>query len=238
VQLAVSGADVAVALAPASVSVSAGRSSTVEVRTSLQRGLPASVELSATGAPAGVTLSFDPPVIAAGSFSVLTIMASQDAAAIVTNCTVHARFGSSTRELLLPIAVVALPTVTWVSPAAGSNLSGTATLVADAAVSRGAILQKVQFFVDGTSAGVATTSPGSVAWDTTLASNGPHQLSASVVDSAGNTATTAATAVIVRNGEGGSVKAQGCGSTAISPLAALLSLLWLVRRRRDRSRLG
>jgi len=140
--------------------VSAGRSSTVEVRTSLQRGLPASVELSATGAAAGVTLSFDPSVIAAGGFSVLTIMASQDAAAIATNCTVHARFGSSTRELLL------------------------------------------------------------------------------LVDSAGNTATTAPAAVMVRNGEGGSVKTQGCGSTAISPLAALLSLVWLAGRRRDGSRLG
>lgn len=124
------------------------------------------------------------------------------------------------------------------SPAAGSSLSGTATLLADAAVSPGASLQSVQFFVDGISVGTGTASPASLAWDTTLASNGPHQLSASVVDSAGNTATTAPAAVMVRNQQAERVKAQGCGSTAISPLAALLSLAWLAGRRRVGSRLA
>jgi hypothetical protein len=237
VQVAISSADVAVALVPASVSVGAGHSSTVEVRTSLQRGLAASVALSATGVPAGVTLSFEPPVIAAGASSVLTIAASQDAAGIATNCTVRARFGASTRESQLRIAVLATPTVTWVSPASGSTLSGTTMLVADATVVPGTTLQSVQFFVDGTSAGVVTTSPESVAWDTTLASNGPHKLSASVVDSAGNTATTAPAAVTVRNKQGGSERAQGCASTPISPFAALLSLVWLAWRRRVGSRL-
>src|SRR5438132_5981558 len=44
-------------------------------------------------------------------------------------------------------------------------------------------------------------------------------------------------AVTVRNEQGGSEKAQGCASTAISPFAALLSLVWLAWRRRVGSRL-
>ncbi len=228
---AVTAAGVSVLLAPGSMTVSAGRSATVAVQTSVQSGVAGPIELSATGAPAGITISFEPSVVTAGRSSVLTISASPSAAAAATSCTVHARFGSVARELPLPLTILSAPAVFWVSPAAGSSLSGTAALVADADVSPGARLQSLQFFVDGISVGTGTTSPASLAWDTALASNGPHQLSASVVDSAGNTATTVPTAVMVHNQQGERVKAQGCGSTSISPLAALLSLAWLAGRR-------
>lgn len=111
VQLAVSAAVVSVLLAPASVTVSAGRSATVAVQTSLQSGVTGPVELSATGAPAVVTISFEPSVVTAGSSSVQTIVAAQDAAATATSCTLHARFGSNARELPLPLTVLSAPTV-------------------------------------------------------------------------------------------------------------------------------
>jgi hypothetical protein len=193
------------------------------------------VKLSATGAPAGVTLSFEPPAVAIGNSAVLTVAASPDASAVETDCTIGARFGASLDELPLHIVVVAVPTVSWISPPAGSMLSGTATLVAAPTISRGAALQKVEFLVDGISAGVATTSPASLAWNTALASNGTHRLSASVVDSAGNSASTPAVAVVVQNAEGEAAKGQGCGSAGTAPLGALLCLVWSIGHRRGRS---
>jgi hypothetical protein len=233
VVLSVSSAGISIALTPAAVSVTAGSSATVAVQTN--PGPAGVVKLSATGAPAGVTLSFEPPAVAIGNSAVLTVAASPDASAVETDCTIGARFGASLDELPLHIVVVAVPTVSWISPPAGSMLSGTATLVAAPTISRGAALQKVEFLVDGISAGVATTSPASLAWNTALASNGTHRLSASVVDSAGNSASTPAVAVVVQNAEGEAAKGQGCGSAGTAPLGALLCLVWSIGHRRGRS---
>jgi hypothetical protein len=58
----------------------------------------------------------------------------------------------------------------------------------------------VQFLLDGNPLGTEdTTSPYSVTWDTTTASNGTHSLQARARDTSGNTATTAATSVTVDN---------------------------------------
>jgi hypothetical protein len=68
-----------------------------------------------------------------------------------------------------------------------------ATAVDDVGVSR------VDFFVDGALAGSATAAPYSSAWDSTLAANGAHAITAVATDLSGNASAAAAAAVTVSN---------------------------------------
>ncbi len=63
------------------------------------------------------------------------------------------------------------------APAAGATVSGTVTLTATASDNVG--VAGVQFLVDGTPLGAEdTSSPYSVSWNTTTATNGSHTLTA------------------------------------------------------------
>jgi bacterial leucyl aminopeptidase len=89
------------------------------------------------------------------------------------------------------------PSVTLTGPAAGSTVSGTATLTANATDAVG--VSGVDFFVDGVRKGSDASSPYSYAWDTTTASNGAHVLQAKASDAAGNQGTSASASVTVAN---------------------------------------
>ncbi len=91
------------------------------------------------------------------------------------------------------------PTVSITAPAAAATVSGSAvTVSADASDNVG--VTSAQFLLDGANLGSAdTTSPYSISWDSTLASDGAHTLSARASDAAGNTATSAAITVTVDN---------------------------------------
>src|SRR3989344_4843269 len=91
-----------------------------------------------------------------------------------------------------------LPTVSLTAPAASSTVSGTVTLSASA--SDNVDVVGVQFKVDGANVGAeATTSPYSLAWNTTTSTNGTHTLRAVARDAAGNTRSTANRSVTVSN---------------------------------------
>jgi hypothetical protein len=91
------------------------------------------------------------------------------------------------------------PTVAVSAPIAGSSVTGTLSLVANAADNVG--VAGVRLFVDGTQVGAErTTPPYSVAWDTTTVPNGSHVITASARDAAGNSATSATVSVTVSNG--------------------------------------
>ena len=92
------------------------------------------------------------------------------------------------------------PTVTMSAPAASSTVSGTVTLSATATAVGTYTVSSVQFKVDGTAVGTAdTTAPYSYAWDSTTATDGAHQISAMVTDSAGQTVNSANVSVTVSN---------------------------------------
>jgi hypothetical protein len=81
------------------------------------------------------------------------------------------------------------PTVSMTAPANNATVSGSNTVSATASDNVGVV--GVQFKLDGSNLGAEdTTSPYSINWDTTLTSNGAHQLTAVARDAAGNTATT------------------------------------------------
>src|SRR5206468_3442482 len=82
------------------------------------------------------------------------------------------------------------------SPASGSTVSGTITVTASASDNVG--VAGVQFRLDGSNLGAEdTSSPYSVSWSTTAASNGSHTLTARARDAAGNATISSAVTVTV-----------------------------------------
>ncbi|MEI9813413.1 MAG: Ig-like domain-containing protein [Acidobacteriota bacterium] len=94
------------------------------------------------------------------------------------------------------------PSVSITAPAGGSSASGTLTISANAADNVG--VAGVQFKVDGTPiGGEDTSSPYSIAYDTSGASNGAHTLTAVARDAAGNTTTSGSVSITVTNAAAG-----------------------------------
>ncbi len=90
------------------------------------------------------------------------------------------------------------PVTAITAPVGGSTVTGSATVTATATDTSG--VAGVQFKLDGANLGAEdTTSPYSVAWDTTSATNGSHSLTAVARDTLGNTTTTATVTVTVSN---------------------------------------
>src|SRR3989338_2915587 len=98
------------------------------------------------------------------------------------------------------------PTVSLTAPAASSTVSGTVTISANASDPSSPSGQAtsgmagVQFKLDGANIGAEdTTAPYSLAWNTTTATNGTHNIRAVARDAAGNTRWSAVRSVTVSN---------------------------------------
>ncbi len=92
------------------------------------------------------------------------------------------------------------PTVSITAPAAGATVAGTITVSASAADNVGVV--GVQFKLDGANLGTeVTTAPYAVSWNTVSVSNAFqfHTLTAVARDAAGNTSTSSAVTVKVKN---------------------------------------
>jgi chitodextrinase len=89
------------------------------------------------------------------------------------------------------------PTVSISAPLAGAKVSGTTVSVsANAGDNVGVV--GVRFKLDGTNLGAEDlTSPYTVIWNASIAKNGPHTLTATARDAAGNTTTSAGISVTV-----------------------------------------
>ncbi|MBI3331950.1 hypothetical protein HYZ99_03245 [Candidatus Peregrinibacteria bacterium] len=84
------------------------------------------------------------------------------------------------------------PAVSMTAPANGATVTGAVTVAATAVDDVG--VAGVQFLLDGANLGTEdTTSPYSISWNTTTASNGSHTLTARARDAAGNTAASSVT---------------------------------------------
>jgi peptidoglycan/xylan/chitin deacetylase (PgdA/CDA1 family) len=90
------------------------------------------------------------------------------------------------------------PTVSITSPTAGRTISNTFVFTAKA--SDNVKVVGVQFMVDGVNVGAEDTlSPYQLSFNTKTLSNGTHTVSAKARDAAGNTKTSAAVSVIIKN---------------------------------------
>jgi hypothetical protein len=92
-----------------------------------------------------------------------------------------------------------LPTVSLSAPANNATVSGTAVVISANASDTNGIVS-VQFTLDNVNIGAAdTTSPYSITWNSTTATNGTHTLRAVARDSAGNIQTSASRNITVSN---------------------------------------
>jgi len=104
-------------------------------------------------------------------------------------------------DMVTPISSLATdtnaPTVSIISPRQGAVLSSVATLSATAADDQ--TLAAVDFRLDGISIGSVFLAPYVLRWNSTIASNGLHELTAMALDAAGNRATSAPVTVSLLN---------------------------------------
>ncbi|HTM11099.1 MAG TPA: Ig-like domain-containing protein [Verrucomicrobiae bacterium] len=145
---------------------------------------------------------------AAQGYHTLTAVARDQAGNRTTSAPVTVIVGTVTAD-------TTAPTVSISSPAAGTTVSATITVTANAADNVGVV--GVQFKLDGVNLGSEdTAAPYSVFWDTTTAANSSHVLTAVARDAAGNSATSTAVAVTVNNAAApviSSVSASPMGSS-------------------------
>src|SRR5262249_31327736 len=83
----------ALGVSPLEQTVKAGTSATLLVTTTATGAAPATIALSATGLPGGVTASFSPASVAAGKSSVLTLVAAGSAPGATTDITINGASG-------------------------------------------------------------------------------------------------------------------------------------------------
>jgi hypothetical protein len=87
-----------------------------------------------------------------------------------------------------PVPDTTPPSLSFTNPTAGALVTGTISVSANATDDRKVV--GVRFRLDNAALGAEdTTSPFSVSWNTAAAANGPHMLTATARDAAGNTAT-------------------------------------------------
>ncbi|HEX8436416.1 S8 family serine peptidase [Archangium sp.] len=89
------------------------------------------------------------------------------------------------------------PTTAITAPAAGTTVSGTVTLSANASDNVG--VTRVEFYFNSTRIGTDTTAAYSLAWNTTTVANGTYTLTTKAFDMNGNVATSAGITVTVNN---------------------------------------
>jgi hypothetical protein len=96
-----------------------------------------------------------------------------------------------------------LPTVSITTPAMNATVSGMVTITASptAASNYGVTVANVNFKVNGTSVGIAMTSPYTVQWNSTMGgfANGNNTITATVTDSVNGSATSAPVTVNLMN---------------------------------------
>lgn len=124
------------------------------------------------------------------------------------------------------VSITGAPTVAMTAPTNGATVSGSSTTVtATASANSGLTISSVQFQLDGSNIGSpVTSSPYTISWDTTTATNGSHTLAAVATDSATGQTTSSPITVTVNNSGGGSLPAgwstQDIGSPGATGSAA------------------
>jgi serine protease len=97
--------DFGVAVSPSSATVTPGSSTSFSVSTSAIGGSTQSIALTATGLPSGVTGSFSPSSVTAGSTSTLTLTAASTAASTTATFTVKGTSGATSHTASASLTV-------------------------------------------------------------------------------------------------------------------------------------
>lgn len=151
--------------------------------------------------------SVPPTTTAASNEFTASFVINTAAVTTSTTVTITGSYNGSTRTATLtvtpggapppPPSDTTPPAVSISSPANGATVSGTTTITATASDNVG--VARVEFLIDGALLSTDTSSPYSVSWNTTSATNGSHALTARALDAANNQTTSSAANVTVNN---------------------------------------
>ncbi len=147
----------------------------------------------------------------------ITVSMASSANAGLAVCS-HAA-GTPCTSTFTNVTIAAAPTVAMIAPSNGATVSGSSTTVtATASANSGLTISSVQFQLDGSNIGSpVTSSPYTIFWDTTTATNGSHTLAAVATDSATGQTTSSPITVTVSNSGGGSLPAGWSSQDIGSP---------------------
>jgi uncharacterized membrane protein len=190
--LTVNAPDFSLAANPSSLTVNPGASGTSAITITRAGGFSASVALSASGLPSGVTATFNPPSTTGGS-SMLTLAASSAAAFGTFNVTINGSGGGLTRSTPLTLSIANAQNFTLAATPSSLTVNRGASGASTIAISRtGGFTSSVALSASGLPSGVtATFSPTSTTGN-----------SSALTLAASSTAATGMTNVTI-NGVGG-----------------------------------
>ena len=124
-------------------------------------------------------------------------------------------YGNVVGETVTSPTDTTAPTVSVTAPTASATVSGSSVTVS-ATASDAVGVSGVQFLLDGSNLGSEdTTSPYSITWDSTTATNASHTITARAHDAAGNTTVSSGVSVTVNNNVGGG---GGGGGGQLTPV--------------------
>jgi hypothetical protein len=199
----------------ANTSIAAGGSVSFQGSASISDGSALSYSWSfGDGASAAVLGPVSHTYPAAGTYTATFTAASN-----------QGQSASATRTITVTGATDTQPPTVSVTE---SGASGSLTFSATASDNVG--VTKVEFYLDGALTGTDTTSPYTLAFDSTTVANGSHSLVAKAYDAAGNVGTSSAVSFTVSNGTGGSTTTQILGNPGFetgtaNPWAAAAGIL-------------
>jgi lysophospholipase L1-like esterase len=216
--------DFTLSVTPTTLSLAQGTSATVSVGIPRIQGFPGSVQLTASGLPAGVTAAFSPNP-ATGATSTLTLTASSTATVGTANVTVTGTSGSLTHTATLALTVGTTTSTFALSAAPASvtviqGASGTSTIN----ITRTNYTSAVTLSASGLPAGVtASFSPASTTANTstlTLAASStatvaPATVTITGVGATGSLSRTTTVSLVV-NASGGTGTAPCSPATSFT----------------------
>ena len=123
----------------------------------------------------------------------------------------------------IPTPDTTAPTTAITSPATGATLSGSVTVQATASDDRA--VAKVEFYLDNVLQFTDTTASYAWTWDTKTAANGPHTLTTTAYDAAGNAGSSAIVDVTVNN-VADTTAPTAPGNLTASPSKRKIALSW------------
>ena len=115
--------DFSIGASPSSLSIAEGSNGTSTIGTTLTSGASQTVALSASGQPAGTTVSFNPGSVASGSSSTMTVTVDASTAPGTYTITVTGAGSSATHTVDLALTVIAPPSDDFSLAASPASLS-------------------------------------------------------------------------------------------------------------------
>ena len=202
--------DFSMSATPSALSVDAGQAGSSTISTAVISGTAQALTLSASGAPAGATVSFSPQSVVAGGSSTMTVSTSSTTPAGTSSLVVTGTGASVTRTTPVTLTVVRPVANDFSVSASPSSLTVTAGQAATSTISTTVVsgeTQSVSLSASGLPAGASMTfSPqtvatgGSSTMTVTTSSTTPAGISTLIVTGTGAsvTRTTPVTLTVVR----------------------------------------